>query len=132
MKFTIRTPTQYNLFSLVDSFELKLKNVSDSEFCSFLKRPSDVQVISKRKFAGYQQFITYAELCNIRIYMNNVSLLDYDSDLDDFEFDEPNENDYSQIMVQFSGRGCRYFEDVILKNNSLTWSLFFENLFATF
>lgn len=132
MKSTNSTPTQSNLFALVDWFQFKLKNVSVSEICKFLKLPSDVWVISKGKLAGYQQFIAYAEFCNIRIYMNNFSLLDYDSDFDDFEIDEPKENEYSQIMVQFSGRGCRYFEDVVLKNNSLTWSLFFENLFDTF
>ncbi|MDN5479699.1 MAG: hypothetical protein L0G39_22465, partial [Chryseobacterium sp.] len=90
MKSTNSTPTQSNLFALVDWFQFKLKNVSVSEICKFLKLPSDVWVISKGKLAGYQQFIAYAEFCNIRIYMNNYSLLDYDSDFDDFEFDEPN------------------------------------------
>ena len=63
-----------------------------------MKLPSYVWVISKGKLAGYQQFIAYAEFCNIRIDMNNFSLLDHDSDFDDFEFDEPNEYDKYQIM----------------------------------
>ena len=84
MKSTNSTPPQSNLFDLVDWFQFKLKDVSVSQICKFLKLPSDVWVISKVKLAGYQQFIAYAEFCNIRIYMNNFSLLDYDSDFDDF------------------------------------------------
>lgn len=129
---TKKSANQSNIFALVDWFQFKVKNISAFEILKFLGLPSNVWIISQGKLAGYQQFIAYAEFCNIRLYMNNVALLGFDSEFEDFEIEEPKEDDVSQIMVQFSGRGCRYFEDVILKNHSLTWAIFFKELFETF